>query len=73
VLANLRAAINSGWRQEWWRYLKQDIVLEQLHDEPEFQAMVRELEAEMAEQLARVRLQETNGELAAIPPSLGQQ
>lgn len=70
ALMSLRAAIDSGWRQEWWRYLKQDIVLEPLHDKPEFQAMVRDLEAQMAEQLARVRLREANGELAPIPDSL---
>ncbi len=34
---------------------------------PEFQAMVAEIEADMAEQLARVREMERNGELAAIP------
>ncbi len=43
--------------------------LESLHDEPEFQAMVAEIEADMAEQLARVREMEKNGELAAIPRS----
>jgi len=41
--------------------------LESLHDEPEFQAMVEEIEADMAEQLARVREMERNGELERIP------
>jgi hypothetical protein len=41
--------------------------LESLHDEPEFQAMVAEIEADMAEQLARVREMERNGELEPIP------
>ncbi len=36
-------------------------------DEPEFQAMVAEIEADMAEQLARVREMEKNGELEPIP------
>ncbi len=41
--------------------------LESLHDEPEFQAMVAEIEADMAAQLARVREMERNGELEPIP------
>ncbi len=41
--------------------------LESLHDEPEYQAMVAEIEADMAEQLARVREMERNGELEPIP------
>ncbi len=41
--------------------------LESLHDEPEFQAMVAEIEADMAQQLARVREMERNGELEPIP------
>ncbi len=36
-------------------------------DDPEFQAMVEEIEADMAAQLARVREMERNGELAPIP------
>ena len=37
------------------------------HDEPEYQAMVAEIEADMAAQLARVREMERNGELELIP------
>ncbi|MCZ6759127.1 MAG: hypothetical protein O7D29_01970 [Gemmatimonadetes bacterium] len=51
----------------WWYYLKQDPSLESLHDEPEFQAMIAEIEADMAEQLARVREMERSGELEPIP------
>ena len=51
----------------WWYYLKYDPTLESLHDEPEFQAMVAEIEADMAAQLARVREMERNGELEPIP------
>ncbi len=67
ALSALRQAIDQGWRV-WWRYLlKQDPNLESLHDEPEFQAMVAEIETDMAEQLARVREMERNGELEPIP------
>ena len=67
ALSSLRAAIDEGWRYEWWYYLKHDLALQPLHAEPEFQAMVRELEAEMAAQRENVRKMEANGELAAIP------
>ena len=67
ALSALRHAIDEGWRSFWWYYLKQDPILESLHDEPEFQAMVAEIEADMAAQLARVREMERNGELEPIP------
>jgi hypothetical protein len=66
-LSTLRQAIDEGWRSLWWYYLKYDPILEPLHDEPEYQAMVAEIEADMAAQLARVREMERNGELEPIP------
>jgi hypothetical protein len=67
ALSALRQAINEGWRDSWWYFLKHDPILESLHDEPEFQAMVEEIEADMAAQLERVREMERNGELEPIP------
>jgi len=67
ALAALRQAIDEGWRTFWWYFLKHDPNLESLHDEPKFQAMVAEIEADMAAQLARVREMERNGELEPIP------
>ena len=67
ALSALQRAINEGWRSSWWYFLKYDPILESLHDEPEYQAMVEEIEADMAEQLARVREMERNGELEPIP------
>ena len=67
ALSALRQAIDEGWRTGWWYDLKYDPILESLHAEPEFQAMVEEIEADMAEQLARVREMERNGELEPIP------
>jgi len=67
ALSALRQAIDEGWRRSWWYYLKYDPIFESLHDEPEFQAMVAEIEVDMAEQLARVREMERNGELEPIP------
>ena len=62
----LRQGIDDGWRYAWRRFLEHDSALESLHDEPEYQAMVAEIEADMAAQLAHVREMEQNGELAAI-------
>jgi tetratricopeptide (TPR) repeat protein len=67
ALSALRLAIDEGWRSFWWYSLKHGPNLESLHDEPEFQAMVAEIEADMAEQLARVREMERNGALEPIP------
>jgi hypothetical protein len=67
ALSTLRQAVDEGWRGFWWYYLKHDLSLESLHDEPEYQAMLAEIEADMAEQLARVREMERNGELEPIP------
>jgi hypothetical protein len=66
ALSALQQAIDEGWRNSWWYYLKYDPILESLHDESEFQAMVAELEADVAAQLEHVREMERNGELAVI-------
>jgi tetratricopeptide (TPR) repeat protein len=70
ALAALREAIDAGWRSSWWYYLKLDKNLDSIRDEPEFQAMVKELESDMAEQLARVHEREANGKPSPIPNSL---
>jgi tetratricopeptide (TPR) repeat protein len=67
ALSALRQAIDEGWRLFWWYFLEHDPSLDSLHDEPEYQAMVAEIEADMAAQLERVREMERNGELAPIP------
>jgi hypothetical protein len=67
ALSELRRAIDKGWRSLWWYYLKHDPALESLHDEPEYQAMVAEIEADMAAQLARVYEMERSGELEPKP------
>ena len=44
-----------------------DPILQSLHGEPEYQAMIEEIEADMAMPLARVHELERNGELEPIP------
>jgi TolB-like protein/Tfp pilus assembly protein PilF len=67
ALTALRQAIDTGWRTSWWFYLEHDANLDSIREEPEFQAMLEEVKADMAAQLERVRAMEANGELAAIP------
>src|SRR5262245_19646609 len=63
ALSALRQAIDAGWRRDWWYWLQQKPDLEPLHGDPEYQAMVEEIRADMAAQLERVREMEARGEL----------
>jgi tetratricopeptide (TPR) repeat protein len=49
ALAALRRAVDGGWRSLWWHFLGHNLNLESLHDEPEYQAIVAEIEADMAD------------------------
>ena len=67
ALAALRTAVDEGSNEFWWYFAEHDLSLESLHDEPEFQAMVEEIRADMAVWLERIREMERNGELEPIP------
>lgn len=67
ALDALRQAIDKGWRGLWWYWLEHDPNLDSIRQEPEFRAMVKEIKADMAAQLERVRAIEANGELESIP------
>jgi hypothetical protein len=66
ALKALRQAVDEGWRGLWPFWLKYDPVLESLHDEPEYRAIIAELEADMAAQLQRVHEMQAAGELEPI-------
>ncbi len=51
ALEALDEAIEQGWRRFWW-LAKQNPNLESIRDEPEFQAMLAALEADMANRLS---------------------
>lgn len=67
ALAALREAIDSGWRANWWLKGERSPHLAALRDEPRFRAMMAEVEADVAAQLARLRQMEQDGRLAAVP------
>jgi TolB-like protein len=67
ALAALRDGVAKGIRWNWRFHLLHNPNLESIRDTPEFAAIIAEIEADMAEQLARVREMERNGELEPIP------
>ncbi len=67
ALAALQEHADQGTRDMWRWQLLYNPNLESIRDTPEFAAIVAEIEADMAEQLARVREMERNGELEPIP------
>jgi tetratricopeptide (TPR) repeat protein len=67
ALAALRVHAERGIGNNWRWHIIYNGNLESIRDTPEFAAIVAEIEADMAEQLARVREMERNGELEPIP------
>ncbi len=67
ALTALRQAIDQAWRTDWRFFFYVDPNLDSIRDEPEFQAMRKEIEVDMATQLARAREMEANGELVPVP------
>ena len=67
ALAALREGAANGTRFLWRLRLLYNSNLDSIRDTPEFAEIVAEIEADMAEQLARVREMERNGELEPIP------
>jgi tetratricopeptide (TPR) repeat protein len=67
ALAALKARATAGMRYQWRSHLLYNPNLDSIRDTPEFAAIIAEIEADMAAQLARVREMERNGELEPIP------
>ena len=67
ALASLRETVDLGWRGYWRQVLLHAPIFEPIRDEPEFQALITEIKADMAKQLTNVGEMEAKGELAPIP------
>jgi TolB-like protein/Flp pilus assembly protein TadD len=67
ALTALRRNVAMGMRYMWRWQLLHNPNLESIRDTSEFSAIVDEIEADMAAQLAQVHEMERSGELAAIP------
>jgi TolB-like protein/Tfp pilus assembly protein PilF len=66
ALAALQEAVDEGWRSLWWYYLRHDPSLDSIRDEPEFKQALAEIEADVSEQMDRVREMEERGEIPTI-------
>jgi len=60
ALAAMRRAVDGGWRLDWWQ-VEADPTLDSISDDPAFRAMLEEVKADLARQLARVRELERAG------------
>ena len=67
ALVALRRATDEGWRSLWWYYLQYDPNLESIRSEPEFQAILAEIKADMSAQMQRIREMEQSGEIGTVP------
>lgn len=54
ALTSLQNAVGQGWRASWWYFLKHDPNFAVVREEAAFQALVDELDSDMADQLSRL-------------------
>ncbi len=71
ALATMEDAVQKGWRYRWW-FAERNPNLDSIRNQPEFQAMMDMIRADMAAQLARVQEMEARGELEPIPEPVSQ-
>jgi len=67
ALSALRQAVDEGWRSLWLYYLLHDPNLDSIRNEPTFQLIVSEIEADMSAQMQQILEMENRGEIAAFP------
>ena len=66
AISKLQALVDKGWRVLWHWQLVMNPNFNSIRDEPEFQAIVQEIEEDMARQRIRLQAMIDAGE---IPPS----
>jgi len=71
AITELRRIIDKGWRLYWRWETDLNPNFNGLHENPEFQAMVQELEADIAQQRERVMAMTNRGEIAPVPAARG--
>jgi tetratricopeptide (TPR) repeat protein len=67
ALSTFATAVEEGWRFSWRINTEANDNLASLRNDPRYQAIVADLETDIAAQLERVRVMEVNGNLALIP------
>ncbi len=70
ALNTFAAAVDAGWRSSWWINTEANDNLASLHGNPRYQAIIADIRSQMAEQLARVRAWEADGEFESTPKSM---
>jgi len=70
ALATLDAAVEEGWRSSWWISTEANDNLALLHNDPRYQAIVADIQAQMETQLAQVRKWQADGEFESVPKPL---
>jgi TolB-like protein/Tfp pilus assembly protein PilF len=66
ALDTLRQAVDAHWRGFWWSQGLHSLHLDSLRSEPEFEAMMSEIRADMASQLARVNASMEGGRKSVL-------
>jgi TolB-like protein/class 3 adenylate cyclase len=67
ALDALRRAADGGWRMDWWQ-VETDPTLASIRSEPQFGAIIAEVKADLAAQLAHVRELERDGTIPLPEP-----
>jgi len=69
ALSTLASAVDKGWRFSWRISTEGNDNLASLHDDPRYQAIIADIQSQMAEQLTRVRQRERNVDSASASVS----